>query len=138
MGKIAFVLLLIIIAGGFAGRWYYNSSQETIAQLNQNIATLRANQAQLEQAIATSNETIARQQADAQQFAEANNALREQLQAAESYSDDLAAKLRNHNLTVLTAQRPGLIETRVNNATARLFDEMEIITGKPAPATDTE
>ena len=103
--------------------------------MNQNIATLRANQAQLEQAIATSNETIARQQADAQQFAEANNALREQLQAAESYSDDLAAKLRNHNLTVLTAQRPGLIETRVNNATARLFDEMEIITGKPAPTT---
>jgi len=28
-----------------------------------------------------------------------------------------------------------LIETRVNNATARLFDEMEIITGKPAPTT---
>jgi len=135
MGKIAFVLLLIIVAGGFAGRWYYNSSQETIAQLNQNIATLRANQAQLEQAIATSNETIARQQADAQQFAEANNALREQLQAAESYSDDLQSRLRNHNLTVLTAQRPGLIETRVNNATARLFDEMEIITGKPAPTT---
>ena len=135
MGKIAFVLLLIIIAGGFAGRWYYNSSQETIAQLNQNIATLRANQAQLEQAIATSNETIARQQADAQQFAEANNALREQLQEAEAYSDDLQSKLRNHNLTVLTAQRPGLIETRVNNATARLFDEMEIITGKPAPTT---
>ena len=138
MGKIAFVLLLIIVAGGFAGRWYYNSSQETIAQLNQNIATLRANQAQLEQAIATSNETIARQQADAQQFAEANNALREQLQAAETYSDDLAAKLRNHNLTVLTAQRPGLIETRVNRATARLFDELETITGKPAPTTDTE
>jgi|SRR5210317_1379146 len=135
MGKIALVLLLIIVAGGFAGRWYYNSSQETIAQLNQNIATLRANQAQLEQAIATSNETIARQQADAQQFAEANNALREQLQEAEAYSDDLQSKLRNHNLTVLTAQRPGLIETRVNNATARLFDEMEIITGKPAPTT---
>ena len=120
---------------GLVGRWYYYDTQAHIEQLNQNIATLRANQAQLEQAIATSNETIERQQRDAQQFELANNALREQLQEAEAYSDDLASKLRNHNLTVLTAQRPGLIETRVNNATARLFDEMEIITGKPAPTT---
>jgi len=135
MGKIAFVLLLIIVGMGLVGRWYYYDTQAHIEQLNQNIATLRANQAQLEQAIATSNETIERQQRDAQQFELANNALREQLQEAEAYSDDLASKLRNHNLTVLTAQRPGLIETRVNNATARLFDEMEIITGKPAPTT---
>jgi uncharacterized protein (DUF3084 family) len=135
MGKIAFVLLLIIVVMGLVGRWYYYDTQAHIEQLNQNIATLRANQAQLEQAIATSNETIERQQRDAQQFELANNTLREQLQEAESYSDDLASKLRNHNLTVLTAQRPGLIETRVNNATARLFDEMEIITGKPAPTT---
>ena len=135
MGKIAFVLLLIIVGMGLVGRWYYYDTQAHIEQLNQNIATLRANQAQLEQAIATSNETIERQQRDAEQFALANNALREQLEEAEAYSDDLASKLRNHNLTVLTAQRPGLIETRVNNATARLFDEMEIITGKPAPTT---
>ena len=135
MGKIAFVLLLIIVGMGLVGRWYYYDTQAHIEQLNQNIATLRANQAQLEQAIATSNETIERQQRDAEQFALANNALREQLQEAEAYSDDLASKLRNHNLTVLTAQRQGLIETRVNNATARLFDEMEIITGKPAPTT---
>ena len=135
MGKIAFVLLLIIVGMGLVGRWYYYDTQAHIEQLNQNIATLRANQAQLEQAIATSNETIERQQRDAEQFALANNALREQLQEAEAYSDDLASKLRNHNLTVLTAQRPGLIETRVNNATARLFDEMEIITGKLAPTT---
>jgi len=135
MGKIAFVLLLIIVGMGLVGRWYYYDTQAHIEQLNQNIATLRANQAQLEQAIATSNETIERQQRDAEQFELANNALREQLQEAEAYSDDLASKLRNHNLTVLTAQRPGLIETRVNNATARLFDEMEIITGKPAPTT---
>ena len=103
MGKIAFVLLLIIVGMGLVGRWYYYDTQAHIEQLNQNIATLRANQAQLEQAIATSNETIERQQRDAQQFELANNTLREQLQEAEVYSDDLASKLRNHNLTVLTA-----------------------------------
>jgi len=133
--RIAFVLLLIIIGMGFAGRWYYNSSQATIAQLNQNIATLRANQAQLEEAIATSNETIARQQADAAQFSAANDQLRAQLVQAEAYQDELAGKLARHDLTRLTLQRPGLIETRVNNATERLFREMEGLTGAPNPAT---
>ena len=135
MGKIVLFLLLVIIAMGFAGRWYYNSTQETVAQLNQNIATLRANQAQLEQAVATGNETIARQQADAAQFAEANIELRGRLDQAEVYQDELSSKLARHDLTRLTLQRPGLIETRVNNATAKLFDELEVITGGPAPIT---
>jgi len=117
----------------FAGRSYYNSTQETLAQLNQNIATLRANQEQLEQAIATSNETIARQQADAVQFAAANDQLRESFNEAERYQDELARKLACHDLTRLTLQRPGLIEPRVNTATLRLFDELETITGKPTP-----
>lgn len=130
-----FLFILVLVMGGL-GYWYYNSSQETIAQLNQNIATLRANQAQLEQVIATSNETIARQQADAAQFAEANTELQGRLVQAEAYQDELAGKLARHDLTRLTLQRPGLIETRVNNATARLFDELEIITGRSDPATD--
>jgi peptidoglycan/xylan/chitin deacetylase (PgdA/CDA1 family) len=94
---------------------------------------LRANQEQLEQAIATSNETIARQQADAVQFAAANDQLRESFNEAERYQDELARKLASHDLTRLTLQRPSLIEPRVNNATLRLFDELENITGKPTP-----
>jgi predicted nucleic acid-binding Zn-ribbon protein len=131
--KISIGLVLVIIIMAFAGRWYYNSTQETLAQLNQNIATLRANQEQLEQAIATSNETIARQQADAVQFSAANDQLRESFNEAERYQDELARKLASHDLTRLTLQRPGLIEPRVNNATLRLFDELENITGKPTP-----
>ena len=135
MGKIVLVLLLLMVGMGFVGRWYYNNSQEQIAQLNQNIATLRANQAQLEEAIATSNETIARQQADAAQFSAANDQLRAQLVQAEAYQDELAGKLARHDLTRLTLQRPGLIETRVNDATEKLFREMEGLTGAPNPAT---
>lgn len=135
MGKIVLFLLLVIGAMLFVGRWYYNSTQEQVAQLNQNIATLRANQAQLEEAIRTSNETIARQQADAAQFEQANNDLRSRLNEAEAYQDELAGKLARHDLTRLTLQRPGLIETRVNNATERLFREMEGLTGAPNPVT---
>lgn len=125
--KLAFIMFLMMIGMGFAGRWYYNDTQTRMIQL-------RENAVRLELAAKTSQETIGRLQADAAQFEQANNELRSQLVAAEAYSDDLAGKLRRHNLTVLTLQKPGLIETRVNNATAKLFDEMETITGKPAPA----
>lgn len=126
--KLAFIMFLMMIGMGFAGRWYYNDTQARMIQL-------RENAVRLELAAKTSQETIGRLQADAAQFEQANNQLREQLNEAEAYSDDLAGKLRRHNLTVLTLQKPGLIETRVNNATAKLFDEMENITGKPVPAT---
>ena len=126
--KIALFFFLIMCGMGAVGYFYYNDTQDRLAQL-------RVNNTRLDIATQTSQETIGRMQADATQFAEANTKLREELDEAEEYSDDLASKLRRHNLTVLTLQKPGLIETRVNNATAKLFDEMENITGKSAPAT---
>ena len=126
--KLAFIMFLMMIGMGVVGKMYYDDTQARMIQL-------RENAVRLELAAKTSQETIGRLQADAAQFEQANNELRSQLVAAEAYSDDLAGKLRRHNLTVLTLQKPGLIETRVNNATAKLFDEMETITGKPAPAT---
>ena len=120
--KLAFVMFLMMIGMGVVGKMYYDDTQTRMNQL-------RENAVKLELAAKTSQETIGRLQADAAQFEQANNELRSQLVAAEAYSDDLQAKLRNHNLTVLTAQKPGLIETRVNKATARLFDEMEALTG---------
>ena len=125
MAKILFVMLLTF---GGIGYWYYNDTQATIG-------TLRSNNAKLAVAAETSKETIGRLQADAAQFEKSNQELRAQLDEAEEYSDELAGKLRRHNLTVLTLQKPGLIEGRVNNATAKLFDEMEILTGKPVPVT---
>jgi len=127
-------LLVLLVSITLAGRWYYNNSQETIKVLNENIATLKANQEQLQQAIKDNNETIVRQQQEAQQIAQANDQLRSQLVASEKYADDLASKLRRHNLTVLTMQKPGLIERRVNDATEKLFRELEEITGSNPPS----
>lgn len=125
--KLALMMFAVMCGMGFVGYMYYNDTQQRLAQL-------RENNARLEIAAQTSKDTIDRLQADAAQFEQANNQLREELNKAEEYSDDLAGKLRRHNLTVLTLQKPGLIEGRVNNATAKLFDEMEALTGKPAPA----
>ena len=122
-------LLLLMGSMVLVGRWYYYDTQETIKVLNENNATLKANQTQLQETINTNNETILRQQVEAKQIAEANDQLKSQLVNAEKYADDLAGKLRRHNLTVLPMQKPGLIESRVNNATEKLFREMEAITG---------
>lgn len=126
--KLAAVMLLMMIGMGVVGKMYYDDTQARMIQL-------RENAVKLELAAKTSQETIGRLQADAAQFEAANNQLRAELDKAEEYSDELAGKLRRHNLTVLTLQKPGLIESRVNNATAKLFDEMETLTGKPVPAT---
>mgnify|MGYP000106100256 CR=1 FL=1 len=120
--KLALMMFAVMCGMSFVGYMYYNDTQQRLAQL-------RENNARLEIAAQTSQDTITKLQQDAAQFEAANNQLRSQLNEAEAYSDDLQAKLRNHNLTVLTAQKPGLIETRVNRATARLFDEMEALTG---------
>ena len=41
------------------------------------------------------------------------------------YGDELSKKLREHDLTRLTLRKPGLIEKRVNDATKKVFEELE-------------
>jgi len=124
--KLAILMFLLMIGFGVLGSWYYKDTQSRLTQL-------RENATKLELAAKTSEETIIRLEADTARFEEANLKLQSELDEAEEYSDELAGKLRRHDLTVLTLQRPGMIETRVNNATAKLFDEMESITGANTP-----
>ncbi len=50
------------------------------------------------------------------------------MREAEEYRETLNQKLRDHNLTKLSAAKPGLIQRRVNDATAKIFKELEDIT----------
>ena len=54
--------------------------------------------------------------------------LQQSLQKAEEYNTDLQRKLNDHNLTKLSSKKPGLIEKRVNDATSKIFKELEKIT----------
>ena len=58
--------------------------------------------------------------------------LQKSLQRAEKYNIDLQKKLNDHNLTKLSSKKPGLIEKRINEATSKIFAELEEIT-----STDT-
>jgi Tfp pilus assembly protein PilO len=122
--KVAIVAAVVIatMAGGFY--LYYKDSQARIAVLIENSA-------KLEQAVQTQNLAIAQLENDAKKFAELNKELTLQMQKAEEYKDTLINKLRKHDLTKLSEQKPALIEKRINDATAKLFDEFEKITAHP-------
>lgn len=121
--KLSILLFILMCLMGYAGRWYYNDTQ---IRMNQ----LRENNTKLELTAKTNEETINRLQEDAKIFEIATTELNQRMNAAEVYQDELIQKLRTHNLTVLTLQKPDLIETRVNNATAKLFDELEALTSQ--------
>jgi Tfp pilus assembly protein PilE len=124
MIRLYIMVVIIGMLGGaaYAAKYYYDTTQATIA-------TLRENNAKLETANQINQETIAQQQADAIKMAELNSQLTSDLQKAEQYGDELRSTLNKHNLTHLANKKPGLIEKRMQNATDKLWDDLESITG---------
>ena len=88
------MLLAGILAGvGYAAKYYYDTTQATIA-------VLRENNAQLEIAVDVANESLELVQSENKKFAELNNALQNKLQRAEAYSDELRGKFASLDLVL--------------------------------------
>lgn len=121
--------MLVGSMGGGAW-WYYKDTQSTIA-------TLRDNNSKLMMVAETNQETINSMARDYELAQENMLVMQERAKEAEQYQDELALKLRRHDLTALTLQKPGLIEKRINNATAKIFDELEVDSGKQPAATNS-
>jgi len=118
-----YLILMFLLSGMVGGAWfYYTDTQERLA-------TLRNNNAKLQIVAETNQETIENMQADYKLAQENMEKLAERAREAEIYQDELASKLRRHDLTRLTLQKPGLIEKRVNNATDKIFTELEVNSG---------
>lgn len=116
------IVLAVLGAVGAGGYFYYVDTQERIA-------TLRENNAKLEVAVQTAEESINTLQETMAKVAEANQQLQADLQKAEQYGDELQSKLRRHNLTALALKKPGLLEGKMNGATANLWRDLEKDTG---------
>jgi soluble P-type ATPase len=114
-----YLILILLVSSMGGGAWfYYQDTQDTIA-------TLRDNNSKLQIAAETNQNTINSLERDFQLAQENMLLLQQRAKEAEAYQDELSAKLRRHDLTVLTLQKPGLIEKRVNNATAKIFTQLE-------------
>jgi len=114
------ILIILLLFGSMlgGGYFYYTDTQNKLAVLQQNNANLKV-------AAEANQETINRMQADALAAQEQMQKLSERAKEAEKYQDELIGKLRRHNLTALALQKPGMIETRINNATSKIFDQLE-------------
>jgi hypothetical protein len=117
--KIALVFIMLAGAGG--GLFY-------VKQLQSNLEIARLNNAKLESAVETSEASLATLKADNIRLNALSDQLNADLNKSEQYGDELRATLNKHNLTHLANKKPGLIETRTQNATDKLWDDLESIT----------
>ena len=126
-----FLIIMGVIGGvGYGGYMYYKDTQQRIAILTENNATLEV-AAQLQE------ETINTMIEDVERNAELNKELQDKLQLAEKYGDQLRNTLRKHNLTHLANKKPSAIEKRMQNATNRLWDDLANITNPNGVQSDT-
>ena len=126
MIKIYFLIVVLGLVGGVVyGGWYYYKDTQA------RIAILTENSAKLEQATNTQKQTIDTLVEDAEKYRELNKELNTKLEAANDYKNDLISKLRKHDLSRLSQQKPGLVEKKINNGTKKLFESFESITALP-------
>jgi len=112
------ILMGIIVAMclGFGGYYWLTEKRLT---------TLTENNAKLSIANQTNQQTIDKLSQDYEEQQVLNKELGIKLKASEAYGDNLAKKLREHDLTMLTLKKPGLIERRVNSATDKILKDLE-------------
>tara|TARA_B110000503_G_C7044953_1_gene369828 strand:+ start:81 stop:569 length:489 start_codon:yes stop_codon:yes gene_type:complete len=127
--RLAGILLIVIGVMGAGGYWYYNDTQARLS-------ILTANNAKLETAVQLNEDTIKTMAAD---FAAANAQLKRvnaEFAAIQQQNRVLADKLARHDLGVLGAGKPGLVENVINKATDKVGRCFELLSG--AQLTDSE
>lgn len=116
------IALILVVLAGAGGAFMY------VKNLQANLETARANVAKMEVALATSEQSLALERSETKRLGELNTQLSTDLQKAEQYGDELRATLNKHNLTHLANKKPGLIQQRMQDATNKLWDDLESIT----------
>jgi len=116
------IIVGILASVGYGAVWYYNDTQARIA-------TLRENNAKLEIAVETAEQSINNLQEEAARSQELMNELSTKLQKAEQYGDDLRNKLRQLDLVQDALKNAMELQGRMNGATAKLWREIIADTG---------
>jgi nucleosome binding factor SPN SPT16 subunit len=127
MIKLYLAIIVIGLVGGvvYGGFYYYKDTQARIQILTENSA-------KLETAKKVQDQTIETLKEDAGKYRKLNKDLSLQLQKAYDYKNKLIGKLRKHNLTRLSQQKPNLVEKKINRGTKRLFESFESDSALPA------
>lgn len=124
MIKLYLMLIVLAVLGsvGYGAVWYYNDTQ-------QRIATLRENNAKLEVAVETAEQSMNTMKDEMARNQELMNQLSAKLQKAEAYGDDLRNKLRQLDLVQDAIKDAVKLEGKMNGATAKLWRSIVADTG---------
>ena len=114
---IALFILSTMGAVAYAGKYYYDTTQATIA-------TLRENNVKLKGAAETLQNTVDTLAADAERNAELNRNLTLRLQESSEYINRLRGRFAQIDLTMEALTDAEGLEERVNNAVKRLIDSI--------------
>ena len=117
------MIFVIALLGGvaYAAKYYYDTTQATISQL-------RENNAKLEVANEENQATITKMTENNVRLNALTDQLNKDLRKSEEYGDQLRDTLNKHDLTHLANKKPGLIEKRMQNATDKLWGDLESVT----------
>ena len=118
--KIALIFLVLAGAGG--GLFY-------VKQLQSNLEIQRLNNAKLEQAVETTEKSLAILKEDNARLNTLTDQLNADLIKAEKYGDNLRNRLRELDLVQDAIRDSKDLEGRMNGATAKLWRELEAATG---------
>ena len=116
------IVLAVLGSVGYGAVWYYNDTQ-------QRIATLRENNAKLEVAVETAEQSMNTMKDEMARNQELMNQLSAKLQKAEAYGDDLRNKLRQLDLVQDAIKDAVKLEGKMNGATAKLWRSIVADTG---------
>ena len=127
--KLAGIMAMLLAAMAASFYWYYNDSQKRMAALVEN-------NAKLEIAVQTNEDTISSMKEDfASQAAELGR-INGEFAASRAQNRELQNRLAEHDIGVLAEQKPGLVERTVNGASDRALRCFELLSG--AELTDNE
>lgn len=120
--KIAAVMamLLLFVMGGFYA--YYQDTQKRMSVLIENNAKLETGIKMNEEAIASLNSSIASSNAEVMRV---NKAFSE----ARAQNRELTDRLAKHEIGMLAASKPGLVENIINGASDKALRCFEIMSG---------
>ena len=128
MGITQYILtgsIVLIITVGASGFWYFNYTQDKMAQMNKNLSTLKADNTVLGEKINGQNKTIDSIQNKTKEYNNQLNELNNDFREINNVSKDLVKILQEHDLNKLTLAKSKMIESRINNASDELRKRLE-------------
>jgi hypothetical protein len=125
------ILGILLVAQSAAFYAYYKVTE-------QKLTVLVENNVKLEIAIATSEEAIQSLQADYKRAGEELTRVNDEFREIRAQNNVLADKLARHDLGVLGASKPGLVQRTINNASAKALRCFELLSGAELTSKEKE